>query len=347
MNLPDYLSNLLEDLTEVSVPGLGYFVREHIGAAYNDTEAKFYPPYHKIKFIAEQKADDTLTTYIATQKNISLASSKYFAEKFVNKLYEDVRGSKQLFSNLGAFQLVNNQLVFEPNKELPNDPEFYGLPAADISRLPGKVTLTPAPAAKFQPPGIKPVEEVITTIPQPDYYNEKTEEKKSSAIWVILMAAVLVLIVAAYGVYTLNPGLIRRLFSDGSHPMVHKKLPPPPPEVRRDTVKYVSAAAQKADTLMQEAPVVPAALDTLTSVHYELIIAKIAKNGGKRASAALKHFQSENIDARIANDVPGPMIKISAGVFANKNSADSLRTILLKAGKITLNSVVIKVNPQK
>ena len=41
MNLADYLSDLLEENAEVSVPGLGYFVREHVGAAYNEAEARF------------------------------------------------------------------------------------------------------------------------------------------------------------------------------------------------------------------------------------------------------------------------------------------------------------------
>ena len=136
MNLADYLSKLLEENTEVSVPGLGYFVREHIGAYYNQTDARFYPPYHQVKFIDELRADDVLVEYIAGKKNISIASSKYFAEKFVNKLREDAAGGKQLFSNLGSFKLNNNQFIFEPNRELPDDPDFYGFPPVDIIKLP-------------------------------------------------------------------------------------------------------------------------------------------------------------------------------------------------------------------
>jgi len=115
MNLADYLSELLGLHDEVNVPGLGYFIRNRVNAYYNDTEARFYPPYHQVKFVPQPKDDDTFAQYVADKKNISLASSKYFVEKFIIKLREDASGGKFLFADLGSFQTDLDQLVFKPN----------------------------------------------------------------------------------------------------------------------------------------------------------------------------------------------------------------------------------------
>jgi hypothetical protein len=105
MNLADYLSELLGMHDEVSVPGLGYFVRERITGYYNDSEAKFYPPHHRVKFVPELRENDTFTQYVADKKNISLASSKYFAEKFVAKLRDDASRGNYIFAGLGQFHM--------------------------------------------------------------------------------------------------------------------------------------------------------------------------------------------------------------------------------------------------
>src|ERR1700744_4003433 len=103
MNLADYLSELLSQHDEVSVPGLGYFVRTRVNAYYDEREGLFSPPYHQVKFTPQPKDDDTFVQYVADKKNISLASSKYFAEKFISKLKEQALAGKYLFADLGLF----------------------------------------------------------------------------------------------------------------------------------------------------------------------------------------------------------------------------------------------------
>src|ERR1700743_1058914 len=103
MNIADYLSELLSQHDEVSLPGLGYFVRERVNGYYNDRLAKFYPPHHRVKFVEELRDDDIFVQYVADKKNISLASSKYFVEKFISKLKEDAIAGTYIFSDLGQF----------------------------------------------------------------------------------------------------------------------------------------------------------------------------------------------------------------------------------------------------
>ena len=187
MNLADYLSELLGLQDEVNVPGLGYFVRNRISAYYNDQEGRFYPPYHQVKFIAQPKDDETFAQYVAEKKNISLASSKYFVEKFITKLREDASGGKYLFADLGSFQTDLDQLVFKPNERIPADPAFYGFPPVNIFKAtqpvpvdikkpvlaPDQPVSAPAVAATFAPP------QPAHAINAPDYYEEEVEPKKA------------------------------------------------------------------------------------------------------------------------------------------------------------------------
>ncbi len=151
MNLADYLSELLGQYEEVSVPGLGYFVRERVNGYYNDKEARFYPPYHRVKFLPQLKDDDTFAQYVADKKNIALASSKYFAEKFVSKLKEQALAGKYLFADLGLFYTDHDQLVFKPNDKIADDPSFYGYPPINIYKV------TQLGDAHTQPAFVRPV----------------------------------------------------------------------------------------------------------------------------------------------------------------------------------------------
>ena len=82
--------------------------------------------------MSQPKDDDTFAQYVADKKNISLASSKYFVEKFITKLREDASHSRYLFADLGSFQADAGQLVFKPNEKIAADPAFYGYPAVDV-----------------------------------------------------------------------------------------------------------------------------------------------------------------------------------------------------------------------
>ncbi len=90
MDVSFYIGELLKQHGEISVPGLGYLVLARVSGYYNEAEGKFYPPHHLVQFDLQQiEDDDTLTQHIADVKNISLASSKYFTEKYINTIKEE------------------------------------------------------------------------------------------------------------------------------------------------------------------------------------------------------------------------------------------------------------------
>ena len=133
MDIAYYLSELLEQLGEVNVPGLGSFTRVKVDGYYNSDEGRFYPPTSKLEFTQQYADDDVLTQYIGVKKRISLASSKYFTEKYITGLKQEVMSREIPFAELGSLYFENGRIQFRAAESIP-DPEFYGYPAISLNK---------------------------------------------------------------------------------------------------------------------------------------------------------------------------------------------------------------------
>ena len=131
MDVGFYLGELLMQQGEVSLPGLGYFVRARMSGYYDENEGKFYPPYHKAQFDLQSIDDDDLAEYIAAKKNISIASAKYFLEKYATGLKQDALADEVPIAGLGWFYTGEGQLKFRAADKLVNDTVFYGFEPQD------------------------------------------------------------------------------------------------------------------------------------------------------------------------------------------------------------------------
>lgn len=135
MDVGFYLGELLMQQGEVSVPGLGYFVQVRNSGYYNDAERKFYPPYHQAQFDVQSIEDDSLAEYIANKKNISIASSRYFCEKYVTTLKQQAAITEVQIGNLGWFYTDLSELTFKPAEKIIDDTIFYGFEPISISKV--------------------------------------------------------------------------------------------------------------------------------------------------------------------------------------------------------------------
>lgn len=349
MNLADYLSELLGQYEQVGVPGLGYFVRERVNGYYNDKEARFYPPYHRVQFVAEPIDNDTFTQYVADKKNISLASSKYFAEKFVSKLKEQALTGKYLFADLGLFYTDQDQLVFKPNDKITDDPAFYGYPPLNIFKqvaqqqpdIPYQAPPPPIEPAPASVPSVQPVQVV-----DDHYYEEEIIERKRVNIWMILLIFITVIALAIFGVYKFFPGAFDKLEtafsritgkSDTIVPVYRHEAPP----VAVDTEKKEKT---KDTTKATPAQAPTAATDTTKHERFEII----ENNFKKEALAILEvaRLKAKDIpDAKVLgkDEVPGPHFKVSAGTFTTEAEAIEKKDILVKAGKIRKDSYILPI----
>jgi len=352
MNLADYLSELLGLHDEVNVPGLGYFIRNRVSAFYNDTEGRFYPPYHQVKFVPQPKDDDTFAQYVADKKNISLASSKYFVEKFITKLKEDASKGKYLFADLGSFQSDLGQLVFKPNERIPADPEFYGFPPvaifkaatplhAEVKRpapVPDQPTPAPVPPAAAMPPPPRGIH-------APEYYEEEVEQKKRVNVWLILLVVLALLGLAAFGVYKFYPQAFDKVkdeynkltgkTADTAAVIRHESK-----EIKKDTAKKTMPVTDTA----KKAATTAAKPDSVKAPRWEAITNQF--NNLQPANARVAYLKRMGYNAYIVLDAPGPYIHVSVGAYPTEAEADSVLNLLYKAGKIKNPKVSVKINPQ-
>lgn len=134
MDVGFYLGELLMQQGEVSVPGLGYFVQARVSGYYDENERTFYPPYHQAQFDVQSIDDDSLAEYIAAKKNISIASARYFAEKYITNLKQQALITEIPIGNLGWFYTELAQLTFRPAPKIQDDTIFYGYEPVSINK---------------------------------------------------------------------------------------------------------------------------------------------------------------------------------------------------------------------
>jgi nucleoid DNA-binding protein len=348
MNLADYLSELLGQHDEVSVPGLGYFVRTRVNARYSESEARFYPPHHQVKFVPQPREDDIFAQYVADKKNISLASSKYFAEKFITKLKEDAAKGKYLFADLGSFQVEQDQLVFKPNERIAADPAFYGYPPVNIYKV-GQANLghikphlaetySAPPATATLAPAL-PVQPVV----QQQYFEEEPEQKRRMSVWLIVLIPVVVVALAIAGIYKFYPEVFEKATAIYDR-IIHKTEPAAPVqhELKTDTDRKTTPAT---DTTKKSGALVTPA-DTTKPTRFEIIAAN-ARNQ-QIADAAMRRYRGFGLKPKALNlsEAPGPNIKISVGTYLSNDSAETVRLQLVNQHKILPSSYTLPIKSQ-
>jgi len=334
MNLADYLSELLGLHDEVNVPGLGYFIRNRVNAYYNDAEARFYPPYHQVKFVSQPKDDETFAQYVADKKNISLASSKYFVEKFITKLREDASHGKYLFADLGIFQSDLDQLIFKPNERIPADPAFYGFPPIDIFKAsqPLSVDMRQPVLAPDQPAQATAVAELPPprAVHSPEYYEEEVEQKRGINVWLIILLSLAVLGLAGFGVYKFYPHAFDKVKNEyykltgkkaGKPAAVRHEAKPVNNDTAKKTAPLKDTAAKAVNTVAKP--------DGVKQPTYLAIAEEVRSQ--RIADERVAHLKSLGYDAYVVPNTIGPLKKIAIGQpYATLEAADSVENMLIK-----------------
>ena len=139
MDVAYYLSELLGQLGEVNVPGLGYFVQIRIEGYYSTADSTFYPPKHRVQFDQQtiDDDDDTLAQYIADKKNISLASSRYFTEKYISNLKHEAILKDVPLADLGFLYIEGPTITFKAADVMSNDPAVFGYAPVQLNKMEG------------------------------------------------------------------------------------------------------------------------------------------------------------------------------------------------------------------
>ncbi|WP_184545725.1 SPOR domain-containing protein [Mucilaginibacter sp. FT3.2] len=375
MDIANYLSELLGRHGEISVPGLGYFVHVRVSAHYNDAERKFYPPGYKIQFDPQSvEGDEKLTQYIAEKKKISLASSKYFTDKYITSLKQEVSLQEVNFADLGWFFMDKGRIAFKSKISNTDNALFYGYEPISIKKLnqtaepevqpqapaPVLASATPvsiadsAPAVVAEPlplpPPIREIRVPAQTVEQPqEYIDEEPAQKRGVSIWIIVLIILIALSAAGFGVYKYKPQWLQ--LSKGEE----MQLPPQPkasPVIKPDTdsLKTVAKPADsvkaisKPDSALKKA--VPVA-DTVATPTFVIFVGSFKTQS--KSAEFLKDLKAKGVDARILSGPgTGRRIKVVVGSFATSAEAEAERHKLIDSKKIDKDSYSQQItNPKK
>ena len=342
MNLADYLSELLGQYEEVSVPGLGYFKRRRVNGYYSDNEAKFYPPHHTVTFVEQPKDDEVFAQYVADKKNISLASSKYFTEKFVGKLREEALTGRYQLAGIGVFYTGHDQLVFEPADKINTDPAFYGYPEVSISKI-GKrdaIAEPEPPAAAAAEPVAEPlVAQPVAAVPDEPYFEEE-KERKGTSIWLVLLIIIVAVALAVFGIYKFYPATFNQL--KASYYSATGQTAVVPVSRHKVTTDTIKKPAQVADTTAKTA-VAPGTAVTVDQSGWQIIDFSVRYLSTANAEAA--RLKAKGVDAKVITDTLYRLLRVSAGAFPTKTAADSAMQVMIKEGKIRKKSKTLEIKP--
>ncbi|MES2377318.1 MAG: SPOR domain-containing protein [Bacteroidota bacterium] len=274
MDVGFYLGELLMQQGEVSVPGLGYFVQVRMSGHYDEVERKFYPPYHQAQFDVQSIDDDALAEYIAVKKNISVASAKYFSEKYITNLKQQALIGEVPIGNLGYFYTELTQLTFKPADKIIDDTIFYGFEPVSINKVgdakpveqrpkvelnfpPKQAPLKPAvtqelpeevaAATAAQPTRVYSGEEEMAGV-SPDFFEagDEEEEQRKSPLMLLLVIFISVVVIAlgVFALYTYKPDTFAKMVFWKHKTIVVDSIKPKPAVVSKpDTIATDSLAA--------------------------------------------------------------------------------------------------------
>ncbi|RFZ95196.1 hypothetical protein D0C36_06620 [Mucilaginibacter conchicola] len=385
MDVGNYISELLAQKGEVSVPGLGYFAHTRVNGYYNEREGKFYPPTYSVQFDPQLIDDDTLAQYMAEKKRISVASAKYFTEKYINSLKQLAQTEEAALADLGWFYIEQGRLFFSPNDEQSTDLNFFGYEPVALNRLDGapKVERTFAPTPTPAPTPAAPYTEPETFAVAPDEYPDRDDDlryetdeeyaanlaaearaRKRRGNWILAVAIIAFFALAVFLVYRYDP----TIFNFASVKTAVKEKPadtiinarvetiaPEDTTPAKDTMKAATqpdmqtGLPKKADstTAKKEEP----ATNNTPVAKESITSSRYEIMGGsfrddKEANTAIANYKTLGIEAHIVTDAPGKRKKVSLGTYKTRAEAEDARKVLEANKKVNKDIYTLEIKPK-
>ena len=362
MDVGYFISELLGQHGDVTVPGLGHFAHTRVNGYYNNSEEKFYPPSYTVQFDTQFVDDDILPQYIARNKNISLASSKYFTEKYVANLKQEATTSEVPIANLGWLYTKDFKLLFRSNNALNTDPEFFGYPAVKMHKLDKKSAvsnrhsyLTAISSSDHQLE--EEVEHFETNQEDDEAYLIERTKKRRRKIFIVSFVGLTALLAGLF--YYLYNNYDRSVFSLEKQTAKPKTDSITKPKsaltvkdtantITNDTTKTVKLDSGKkelaplkdtvAAKIVNTAPSV--VKDTIVGPHFEILGGSF--NNVAEANTAIRNYKNMGFEAHILENVPGRKRKVTLGSYATRAEAVAAQQKILATGKIKASGIYIQ-----
>lgn len=325
MDIGMYIADLLRNQDAVSVPELGTFTKERIPGSYDRPNNSFLPPSYQVSFTDKLSDFSSLPEYISFRKNLSHSSAEYFIKKFTSGILDvlETSGIAEI-KPLGIIRQKGNTLSFEPSATFNIAGKFYGLkPITDLKKAEAFPVNDPVAAAPTQGASI---EDFINYQNQEEVENEEghAAETKSNHTLFIILGTLVFGILAAGLLYFFNPQA-RNLF-DSMFPGYVSTVPALPDSGRVNNTSRPVITDSVATSLPTGVP--DSTLVDSVQITTEIIGAVFGKRS--EAETYIETMKKKGFQARILEEMPGMLFKVSLGSFPDFQSAEQEFTRIRK-----------------
>lgn len=333
MDIGFYIADLLKKQDKVSLPGLGSFVRHKIPGSYNQISNSFLPPSFELSFSSEILESNSLIEYISVKKNLSPSSAEYFVKKFTSGIFDILQTSEIAELNpLGVLRQKNEILTFETSTSLVISGNFFGL--RQVSDLKSFVEPVIQQVATCSVDQGSSIEDFITghgaeeEIGVEDDYER---ESRGNPTLLIVLGVFISAIIAGAMLYLFNPtvkNLVGQTFQQytSNTPIPDSRnVPGTSAPAKPDSINTVPSVIVKDSSMIDSAATVAPIKKELQTLAGITKIEIIGAAFGKRSEAEnyVRIMKKRGIQAKIAEDMPGKLFKVSLGSFSDDLSAQN------------------------
>ncbi len=351
MEIGLYIAELLGEQDEVSVAGLGTFSKERISGSFDKHSNLFYPPSYHLSFKKDVFNFPGLSEYISLKRSLSISSSEELIKKFTETILDILNSSDAVeINHLGSLYKKNDNLAFKSSDSFGIVDRFYGL--KPIPELKTALVTSLEEEIKAEIPDYKAEEKVKET------EEEIFEEAPKARLVPIIVISVLAIAASLLALF-----YFEKSFNHFVKDLLSSELKP---AAVIDPVKSSSPAAPLTDSIRNEpadssgiskTPIqeeakpkaaspasieekIPALKEDIT---YEIIVAAFARKID--ADTYIKEMSAKGFKAKIVENLPGKMMKISLGTFTEEEPATIELSRIQK--EINKDAWIARIKPLK
>ena len=332
MEIGLYIAELLGEQDEVSVIGLGTFTKERIAGKFDKSSNQFYPPSYHLSFKENTFIFSGLSEYISLKRSLSISSSEELIKNFTETILDILNSSDTVeINHLGSLHKENNHLTFKQSESFGIVDKFYGL--KPISEL--KIAPIPSSNQKIlTDDAVKPFQIEEDELDEEIYF-----DAPKARLLPIVIISILAISSSLFSLYFFDQDF-NQFIRNTLSPKVTPSAPFEPVKtlipVTADSLTTKPAVTDSVavtndknqDIVQKEIPnkpvevlieeKVPANNEGLS---YEIIVAAFARK--KNAEIYIIEMSSKGYKAKIVENLPGKMMKISLGSFTEEESANT------------------------
>ena len=354
MEIGLYIAELLSEQDEVSVAGLGTFFKERVAGTFDKHSNLFYPPSCNLSFKKDVLNFSGLSEYISIKRNLSISSSEELIKKFTETILNVLNGSDAVeINHLGSLYKINDQLSFKPSDSFGLFDKFYGL--KPIPEL--KVAVVPPAETDVKSELTENKSRVESEEPEQQLF----EEAPKARLVPILVISILAIIASLFALFYFDKNFnhfVRDVLSPKVKPavVIEPVIDTSAASVASsDSIAETldSSGTQKAEMQketkanLDSKPIDPSLEEKIPAakqdIIYEIIVAAFARKID--AETYIKEMNSKGIKAKIVENLPGNMLKISLGTFTEEEPATLELNRIQK--EINKDAWIARVKPLK